>query len=289
MNYGLEMDAEGIIMGLENSRQMLTYFDCDRWSDFPCHSEKLFIGGFERIQIESIYEIGNGCDYSEYIQAMKVFESCISGRAYRHKILNIHFEIIIKLIRNRLKLNVDSKSTIPVYISKIFDNLCENVVNVKFDIALFEYEHDFVYKYHGMRMYGYRQLKNVFFHDNIANINVFHKYWIKLNIIKQLFSNNCKQIDIVWINRIQNKYEYKPSIIINDTILMNILCGIKQQKEVFLNNIIIRYPNQTTESLMKLVKKYNKQFDEYGYNLFMIETPHSQLNDCPSFRICKVH
>ena len=83
----IDNDEEGIMIALNNNghtwSKMLTMFDCSWISKYKSESERVLIGGFEKISIESIrtWNIDVWINHEKYFHALYLFDNMINGQS----------------------------------------------------------------------------------------------------------------------------------------------------------------------------------------------------------------
>lgn len=229
-------------------------FDLSWISDESHESEKLFIGG-QYLEIRSIIDIKTKENYQFYMDAIKIFQTLIDGEYLMHKISNSIISILIEMINNELiktndsKINKDLKYkyNIPIFIDKIFNNYCKNIVK-EITIRMCYLSS----KYISPSLRKYFIGKN----DNM----------LKLDILFSLFPS---------IQKMRVTYEQNHGIILNQIsyeYFLNFLDSYSkqpqnQQHQFQFNELLIRPNDRKSKRIDPMIQKYSLQFKKYGVNM----------------------
>ena len=118
------------------------YFDCTSWSDFIEEDEKLFIGGLDYFEFQTILNLGTSpvSNYQLYVEVMMMLKVIIEGWPWVNmgiKIKKKHSRILQMMITEEMNGNYsmssDSKSVIPHYIRMLFHNAMQKCTDLEVD------------------------------------------------------------------------------------------------------------------------------------------------------------
>ena len=224
-------------------------FDLSWISDESHESERLFIGG-QYFEIRSIIDITSKENYQFYMYAFKIFQTLTDGELILHKISNSIISILISMINNELIKTNDSKINanlkykykIPIYIDKVFNNYCKNIVR-EITIRMCYLSS----KYISSSLRKYFIGKN----DNM----------LKLDILFNLFPS---------IQKMTVTYEQNHGIILNQSsyeYFLNFLDSNSKNDGFVFNELLIRPNNQKSKRIDPMIEKYHTEFEKYGVKM----------------------
>ena len=126
----LNFAEHGILLKIQNDKQALSFFNCVPWSDYPQEDERLFIGGYQWLDIVGIVHVPKCKDYEYYVTGMKMFNQCINGMAQANgsKVLSKYSNPLRKLVKERLGIY---NKALPTYMTQLFNTMCNAVQHIK--------------------------------------------------------------------------------------------------------------------------------------------------------------
>ena len=224
-------------------------FDMSWISDESHEMERLFIGG-QYLEIRSIISITTKENYQFYMDAIKIFQTLIDGEYILHKISNSIISILIDMINNELIKTNDSKINskirykynIPIYIDKLFNNYCKNIVR---EITIRMCYLSSKYISVSLRKY---------FIGNNDNM-------LKLDILFNLFP---------YLQKLRVTYEQNQGIILNQSsyeYFLNFLDSQSSRDGFQFNELLIRPNDIKSKRIDPMIQKYSSQFENYGVKM----------------------
>eukprot|EP01084_Bolivina_argentea_P038903 71915_1 len=268
---------KGIVISIKNTMTAAAYWNCLRYSDFPWEFEYLFIGGFQKLQINGLMTLIDDINYDQWIQCIQLFDNSLYGLWSSFMSTKEHVNKIKMLISYYLD-NTKNKNEFPAqYISNLFKNICNDRKSVQFDVG--QYDKNVCHaNYIGCPQFGYPLLKSLYFDaDNMIKLDLFDSLFPNTDT---MYINSKKKIP----NQI-NRYVWRPTIEITEEFLNQVLVMLKRNHNKW-KDIVILKPIYSGYSLYKLKQKYLPKFESLGYDLADEEnTDHPQLGPCDSIHI----
>ena len=123
--------SNGMILQLNNTgyrdAHLLRSFDCAWLSQHEDEAEQLFMGGFYRIKIELVRDIGKCRNFQAHFKPLYYFDCMIDGvdigDRYKYDDMSEYVQVLNHLIKYKLNLSQMEQNTLPQYIydSFVFD------------------------------------------------------------------------------------------------------------------------------------------------------------------------
>ena len=256
------------------------------FSDFPGESERLFIGGFQRLEICGLSVMGESMKYDEYIRAIKIMQNgLIKGMPSSSRVRARDAEIIEELIENVLNEEADNKEedeneddthSIPPYIVHLFENMLRKQRRVCIDIGRISKESLWVCPVKGPQ-FGYKLLYSMYFTaDNRIRWNVLQRLYPSLTTI---YIRNQEKIK----NEL-NGYKFSHSLEISEDLLRTILVPLSQKSSSWRWIDIIN-PSNSKQSLSALISAHQSSFNQHGFALKVETHHHPQCPACDALYI----
>ena len=274
LNYCIEyiIENNGLVMDLKcgelTRKDHLSFFDCKLLTDFDNESEKLLIGGLGTLIIENIikYKLNNDenilcCDYRIYIQCVNILRQFVLGKTFTSQQINeteknLIQKMLIKLIGSKID-NEDEKDQdekdkdfdIGPYINHLFDFYCQGICKFHIDLNAMNNKNN-----------GYFFLRSLFINEEYNSL--------KLDVCLALFIN----IKEVIIENDFGKGVLKPSVILTDSFMENMIEILKTKQESKLNKIEIYYPDEGQMKLQDAMTKYGERLTDINWTISTSET-----------------
>ena len=271
--------GEGIVITIQNSKDLLNHFNCISFSAFPGEAEMLFISGLNPLPVIGLTDLSLSAVHDDHIRAIKILQTCLEGNASSDQLTESLYGTLTELLS--IKLSSDSNpnepdnASIPPYVADIFGHLLQSLPRITIDIGLFKV--DIAGNYgNGIIRYGYNKLSALFMDASSE--------WIKLEIFNKLVPD-IKHIHIKCIDIKTANYKYLPSIMVTDEILIDIHSALTSYWS--LKSIQIYSPKNTSSSMSSLLRKYKDMFGASGYRVSVREKNNPQYGKCDVIRIKK--
>ena len=243
-----------MVVDIKNDQKGHFLFNCQPWSCYTEENERFFIGSFQTFEFLSIHHIGLLQDYQNFIRPMAMFNKMIKG--YKFKTYAVRAVDV-----SCLKRLLESKSDIPIYIKRLFQNFLNNTKKIEINMQEMNKHKEGA----NSNSYGYRLFKPLFFLASTASsqsLEIIH-----LTKILNLFKHKLKNIEIYNIQRAIDGF--KPSISLNNLFMEEIIASIELINEsvslqsVFKEFIIV----EPKESITNFINKQQALFNKYGWTL----------------------
>eukprot|EP01084_Bolivina_argentea_P130293 230008_1 len=242
---------DGIVLELENDKQLTFYMDCSQFSCFSNESECLFIGGFSQIPFISIRNLNRTpvAVYEDSVQAISILTKMFSGDFTLYAVTKKN----VKSIQGVMTGNGVNDS----YVSKSYGHFCLNIKSITFN-TLFMTSNNLGH-YPGLdhKVYGYKPLYTIFYDETFDMVN--------LSLLLNLFSNLEKVVIEKWT--ITDKYE--KSNIFSRNLMNYILSALKKSQSIYtFKQLLISFsiPFETKNShclKQHLLESYKTECDGY--------------------------
>lgn len=109
------------------------HFDCDWLSAFPEESERLFMGGRQMLQLESVRVVETNNNYGKFLRAFNLFDVMLSGRGQEAKKLDV------RIVRGAVCGFLDIKSNdYHQFVNDTFCHFCARKTQVILDLMIMD-------------------------------------------------------------------------------------------------------------------------------------------------------
>eukprot|EP01084_Bolivina_argentea_P012957 24286_1 len=260
--------ATGLILQIKGYEDYLRMFNVSWLSDYTAESERLFIGGYKRLTIESIINVSTAHNYLFYVKAINNLFDLIQGFKNEYpfdnqirsifKKLIFYQEDVFKKTYNINEYIVDEDDidngqeitkeilakwslSIPEYIKKLFSNWCN------YTHKLITFNIDRINNFNSSG--SYKRVKYLFINDD----NV----WCRLDRLCMLFKNVKFVVIRNGLNLHTKTFRKLIKFISNESLI-----NITKLKE-----IIIIKPNENYLTINDAEKQYSNEIQKYGWKL----------------------
>eukprot|EP01084_Bolivina_argentea_P112794 201137_1 len=221
----------------------ISCFDCQWISDYSNEQEVLFIGGLNKIAINSIIDVSTGINYGSYLKGLKQMTYCMTHGDWVENniaITTIEKKFVVGLMCHHLSKccpkhkHARTFNNFPKYIQNIMQRHCGNIRDITFLNRDNESKlHEYLFKY-----------------DN---------GWIKLDLLLSLFPN--LQVVEYHAEQISLSFLTQPDIYVS------ILSFVEKYKPKQLECIaILINPNYCTQ-IENYINFYKKKFNEHLWDI----------------------
>lgn len=303
---------DGIILSFSRAKQnayndklkyIPKFFECQFLSDFVSENEYLFIGGAGALKFDCIYEIGFYVqskskinkfvyNYGIFLYLLPILNEFVCGNSCakdmfffvklgnEQQIRNENEQqmiCILKSLMYQLFISLDLQTNknqiknvfkqqslnIPSYIKRLFKFYCNTITEVVIDLLVME-ENEYIFVEDENVCLGYNFIKELFFNNKGLDI---YRYLC--------FFPNLKQIEIQYYYGLGI---YKHSLKMGFEMFDDIIDILSAGK---LNELVVKYPNESELSLAEIQNRYRMKFGNIGWKMEIdveYETDYSKEN-----------
>eukprot|EP01083_Nonionella_stella_P007563 21828_1 len=240
--------ATGLILKMGGYEDYLRMFNMSWLSDYTAESERLFIGGYKRLAIESIINVSSAHNYLFYIRAINNLFDLIHGLKHKYPFDNQTRNVFTKLIfheealfkqKHSIEIEHSDELSIPQYIKSLFTHCCRNA------------HHAITLNIDRINS-SYARVKWLFMKENDV--------WCKLDRLCMLFAN-LKYVKI------------KNGLALHNKTFKELICFISsaQTRQILsvvpLKEIVIINPREHLLTIEQAKKQFEHEIKQYGWNL----------------------
>eukprot|EP01084_Bolivina_argentea_P239338 402298_1 len=227
---------DGMVIELENQRELTFFFNCIKFSDYKNEQEMLFIGGFSAIPFSSIINTQNKNNYGEFVKVLSTLSRLNVNKINTFSFSKKYLRVLDELVKHRIGQGSIRTDGIDSYVLGLFKHFCYNVDYIKFNMNVVNEDFLYVHKKRNTKCYGFKALYDIFFNAKLDIVN--------LPLVFNLYDNLEEITMEYWVTT-----QYGKSIDLSYRLMQYILDSLQTCSYLFKKFIISLMMSMTEENI----------------------------------------